>query len=74
MLPDDAKKCKIMLDLAWALSVIAAMSGAVEWPDHLPDQYDHYNYDAFGDHDDEIDVKTTVERWLDGQAQYTEER
>ncbi|KAM0362070.1 hypothetical protein ACHAO7_010810 [Fusarium culmorum] len=32
---DDAKKCKVMLDIAWRLSMIACISGAVKCPQYL---------------------------------------
>ncbi|RBR09651.1 uncharacterized protein FIESC28_09763 [Fusarium coffeatum] len=37
---EDAKKCKLMLDLQWAIIRIAAMSGAAGYPDLLPDHHD----------------------------------
>ncbi|CEI60735.1 hypothetical protein FVEN_g2601 [Fusarium venenatum] len=54
----DAVKCQVMLDLAWALSVVAAMSGAADWPNLLPDHDDW----------DEIRQKAAVERWVEDQA------
>ncbi|GKU11875.1 hypothetical protein FLAG1_10243 [Fusarium langsethiae] len=36
MSAEDAVKCKIMLDLQWALITIAAMSGGAEYPELLP--------------------------------------
>lgn len=37
MSKDDAKKCKVMLDIAWRLSMIAGISGAATYPQYLPD-------------------------------------
>ncbi|KAM0234136.1 hypothetical protein ACHAPO_006515, partial [Fusarium lateritium] len=34
---EDARKCRVMLDVGWFLSVVAGISGATEWPKFLPD-------------------------------------
>jgi hypothetical protein len=57
---EDAEKCEAMLDLAWALSFVAAMSGAAWAPYLLPDH----------DHDvwDRIAQWAAVENWVQEQA------
>ncbi|GKU03040.1 hypothetical protein FLAG1_05019 [Fusarium langsethiae] len=60
MATEDAKKCKVMLDLAWSLGVVAAMSGAADWPNLLPDHEDW----------DDIQQKAAVQRWVQDQARH----
>lgn len=52
---EEAKNFKCMLDVQWALGRIAAMSGAAEYPDSLPD----------GDDWDEIKQRTAVADWIE---------
>ncbi|XEU94955.1 hypothetical protein FSHL1_000239 [Fusarium sambucinum] len=65
MSSDDAQKCKAMLDLAWHLGVVGAMSGAAEWPE-LPSDDDDDDWD-------ELRQRNVVEQWLEDQFKLTEE-
>ncbi|KAM0493649.1 hypothetical protein ACHAP8_009092 [Fusarium lateritium] len=58
MSTEDAEKCKAMLDLAWALDIVAASSGAAQWPNLLPDH----------EYWEEIQHWATINRWVDDQA------
>ncbi|CEI41595.1 hypothetical protein FVEN_g3690 [Fusarium venenatum] len=58
MSTEDAEKCKAMLDLAWVLGVVAASSGAAQWPNLLPDH----------EYWDKIKHWAAVDRWVDDQA------
>ncbi|RGP76510.1 hypothetical protein FSPOR_185, partial [Fusarium sporotrichioides] len=57
---EDAEKAKVMFDLAWALGVVAAMSGAADWPNLLPDHEDW----------DDIKQKAAIQRWVQDQARH----
>lgn len=46
---EDAKKCKLMLDLQWVIIRIAAMSGAAGYPDVLPNHHDWIQAKLFGE-------------------------
>ncbi|OBS19891.1 hypothetical protein FPOA_11616 [Fusarium poae] len=58
MSSDDADKCKAMLDLAWHLGVVGAMSGGAEWPELLRDDDD--DDDDWG----ELNQRIAVGLWL----------
>ncbi|KAL6923105.1 hypothetical protein ACHAP8_003997 [Fusarium lateritium] len=59
-----AKKFKAMLDLIWALGIVGAMNGAVEWLKLLLDD----------DGGEDFKQRLAVEQWVEGQSRYTEER
>ncbi|CAG7559516.1 unnamed protein product [Fusarium equiseti] len=44
---EDAEKCKLVLDLQWAIIQIAAMSGAAGYPDLLPNHHDWIKAELF---------------------------